>query len=276
MKKSGRWSPLGLAIHHEDEGVVGMLIARGAGLETRFQDDIETKFLMDALQNCNLDARRMLLSLLGFAIIEHDLEVVRILLENDHTSTEADYFPSAFDDRESGSGWTPLGYAIEKRNAGIVHLLLTAKASVDAICKGGWACLSPLVYASEKGDEEIVRLLIQNGAEAEMVSHGVLAGWTPLGGACKHGHEGIARLLLRALALPDTSFTIGDTQYTPMGRAIEEGHESIVSLLLENSGSVDTFCREAAGRSWTPLSYAADVIMPLAYGIKGTEEASKC
>ena len=113
-------------------------------------------------------------------------------------------------------------------------------------------CRTPLSWAAENGNEGIVKLLLGR-KDVNPNTPDTEYGQTPLFWAAMNGHEGIVRLLLERGDLnPDTPDTVQGL--TPLSRASNNGHERIVKLLLErkdvNPNALDTM------RGRTPLLWA--------------------
>jgi Ankyrin repeats (3 copies) len=67
-------------------------------------------------------------------------------------------------DIQDSHGRTPLSYASENGNEGVVNLLLAHNADPNSTCAEGW---TPLTRAVESGGTAIVRLLLMNGVEMD-------------------------------------------------------------------------------------------------------------
>ncbi len=100
------------------------------------------------------------------------------------------------DGRENVVG-TPLHVACMHRRADIVKLLLSARATVDAIARHG---VTPLITASTHGDCAILRLLLAARATVDLARASVC---TPLYVAASRGHADAVSLLLEAHASLD-------------------------------------------------------------------------
>ncbi|KAI5801180.1 ankyrin repeat-containing domain protein, partial [Geopyxis carbonaria] len=100
---------------------------------------------------------------------------------------------------------TPLHAAAKAGHAGVIEALLSAGATVDAICKDP-----------------------QNEIDD---------GYTPLHGAADFGHADAARLLIKAGATIDAK--IEQSEWTPLGCAAAEGYHEVVRLLLEAGAEVN-------------------------------------
>ena len=147
---------------------------------------------------------------------------------------------------------TPLSWAAENGNEGIVKLLLGRK-DVNPNTPDTEYGQTPLFWAAMNGHEGIVKLLLERG-DLNPDTPDTVQGLTPLSRASNNGHEGIVRLLLER---KDVNPNTPDTMYgrTPLSWAARNGQEGIVKLLLQqkdvNPDTPDT----EYGR--TPLSWAA-------------------
>ena len=86
-------------------------------------------------------------------------------------------------------GDTPLLWAAGFGHKGVVEMLITKGADVNAKAEGGW---TPLHYATGGNDKEIVELLIAKGADLNAKD---VDGETPLNWAEEGKHKEIADLL---------------------------------------------------------------------------------
>ena len=145
-------------------------------------------------------------------------------------------------------GWTPLMWAVEYENRGMVELFIEQEDfKLGTVIKDGHTVLS---FAAELGREDAVKLLLDrrdvdpNSRDSN--------GRTPLSLAAQRGREGVVKLLLeRGDVDPNSSDSNGRT---PLSFAAWWGQEDVVKLLLER-GDVDPNSLDGNGR--TPLSFAA-------------------
>ena len=146
-------------------------------------------------------------------------------------------------------GITPLGWAAQNGQKGVVRLLLgRGDVLPDKLNRDG---RTPLSYAAQNGHEGVARLLLGRGD----VNPDKLDGYgrTPLSYAVMEGQEAVVQLLLeRGGVNPDKLDGYGRT---PLSYAVMEGQEAVVQLLL-GRGDVNPDKPNKDGR--TPLSYAVE------------------
>ncbi|RPA93309.1 ankyrin [Choiromyces venosus 120613-1] len=150
--------------------------------------------------------------------------------------------------RGDSEGSSPLMWAVERGNEGVVEFLLQREdVNPDSSNELGRTALS---WAVQEGCESIVKLLLERGDVNPDSSD--KDGRTPLSYAAECGKEGVVKLLLQRQDVnADSSDQLGRTA---LSHAAEEGWESIVKLLLER-GDVNPDSSDKYGR--TPLSHAA-------------------
>ena len=119
--------------------------------------DLALKFLMDdgkASASSQILFPRYLQRFCGMHLVAYfglyDI-MVRLLEEKDPDSKDS-------------TGRTPLFYAVEKRNTGIVELLLDYNADINSKCKEGW---TPFSRAIEGGSVAIIRILLTKKVELD-------------------------------------------------------------------------------------------------------------
>ena len=143
------------------------------------------------------------------------------------------------------SGRTPLSWAAQSDNEGVVKLLLAAGADVNVRDKGG---RTPVLWATASWDNRpTVELLLAAGAEVNIQDKN---GRTPLSNAAQSGDGGTMERLLAAGAQIDVRDSNGRT---PLSWAAENYDENGTKLLLAAGAEVDA--EDEDGR--TPLSWAA-------------------
>ena len=151
-------TPLSYAAANGHEGVVTLLLEKGAELETK---DYDWTPLLYAARN------------------GHEA-VVKLLLEKG----------AELETKGEGYGQAPLSYAAEKGHEVVVKLLLEKGAELDTKDKCG---RTPLLYAAENGHEAVVKKLLEKGAELETKDK---YSRTPLSWAAYYGCEAVVKLLL--------------------------------------------------------------------------------
>ena len=130
-------------------------------------------------------------------------------------------------DRPDNGGRTPLCWAAMNGREGVVKLLLESKGvGLDRPDNDG---RSPLWWASRSGSEGVVNLLL--GRKDVNPDKPDIDGITPLWLAAGHGCEGVVRLMLeREGVSPDRPDNNGRA---PLALAAKNGREGVVKLLLE-------------------------------------------
>jgi ankyrin repeat protein len=150
-------TPLHWAIH--DEAKVRLLLARGAGVNTRQRAGRTPIYQAALLGN-------------GHAIL-------RLLLQH-----------GADPNLRTANGRTPLMAAATRGDAEALRLLLDAQASVNTKDSAGETAL---MMAASDGNPQVVRLLLKRGADARARTK---RNETALGNAGTSGNEDVVRLLL--------------------------------------------------------------------------------
>ncbi|KAI7769622.1 hypothetical protein LZL87_003112 [Fusarium oxysporum] len=130
-------------------------------------------------------------------------------------------------------GQRSIAYAVQKREAEIVDMLLAAGASPDGDPEDTMdfhSMKSPLIIAVQAGNEDLVARLIKAGANVDQYFSQYGRSLTPLYAASMKGHLAIMRQLLDAGATID-----GKAGYlgTPLLAAVSEGHVEVMTLLLD-------------------------------------------
>ncbi|KFY47129.1 hypothetical protein V494_00150 [Pseudogymnoascus sp. VKM F-4513 (FW-928)] len=210
LKDSYSWTPLSWAARNGHEGVVQLLLGKGA--------EMEAKDEMYGQAPLSLAA-------------ESGHEAVVQLLLGEGAEVEAE---------DQMSGRTPLSWAAESGHEAVVQLLLEEGAEVET--KDEMWIRTPLSWAAESGHDAVVQLLLEEGAEVETTDR--MYGRTPLSWAADSGHEAVVQLLLEEGAEVDAK----DKMYgTALSLAAESGHEAVVQQLLEQGAEVDA--KDAYGRT---------------------------
>ena len=143
-------------------------------------------------------------------------------------------------------GDTPLLWAAGFGHKGIVEMLITRGADVNAKAEGGW---TPLHYATGGNDKEIVELLIAKGAN--MNAKNARDQITPLHWAAWRGHKEVTELLIAKGAGVNTKNRSGGT---PLHNATWKGHKEIVELLITKGADVNA----KDVNDETPLNWAEE------------------
>jgi RNA polymerase sigma factor (sigma-70 family) len=136
---------------------------------------------------------------------------------------------------KTGTGWSPLRWAIWYGDRTLVELLLDYGAAVEA---EDWT------IAAEYGYQAIIALFIEKGLEFKPASKGQ----TPLHMAVAAHQKEVVELLLKRIAIDARD----EADRTPLHWGATVGHEEMVALLLEAGADVNA--KDKAGR--TPLLWA--------------------
>jgi len=160
-------------------------------------------------------------------------------------------------------GWTPLMWAFEYNDRGMVELFLEQEdIELETASKDGRTVFS---FVAELGKEDAVKLLLERRDVDPNSTNS--NGRTPLSFAAQRGREGVVKLLLEWSDV-DPNFSDKNGR-TPLSFAVEKirhdaswdlsyrvpRHESVIRLLLER-GDIDPNSPDGNGR--TPLSLAAE------------------
>ena len=149
-------------------------------------------------------------------------------------------------DSRSRDGRTPLSYAAENGNNGLVEVLLKHGANVNSQEKTG---RTPLFHAAICGTVDVIQsLLVVPGLDG-----GVRDGWgrTAFGYALSNGYLATIRPFLAAF--PDAIDLADESGLTPFSRAVANGNWLLAKVLLE-TGKVNPDYLDENGQ--TPLSQA--------------------
>jgi len=130
-------SALRIAVQHGNEGMVKLLLERGAETEQPASYDLTT------------------LTPLQLAVREGREAIVRMLLDH---GAETELHP------KYGNGWTPLQLAVTGGHKRILEMLLEKGAKTEPSGKPSHAALH---LAIQRGDEAIVQILVEKGARID-------------------------------------------------------------------------------------------------------------
>ncbi|PLN79386.1 ankyrin repeat-containing domain protein [Aspergillus taichungensis] len=185
-------------------------------------------------------------SLLIWAIIRRDLDMVQVLLEAD---------PSLVSQRVEGR--TPLSVAAETGDAGVMSQLIDAGADPNAADEKSWPPLSKLTFKNRIPDQSILP-----GVDNDASSH-IGTCQAPIHLTARLGHqEGLK--LLQFVA----DVNLKDSQgRTALAWAVKKSHLKTVETLL-NAQGVEVDCHDVHGQ--TPFVMAARLgeMTPLAWAVK--------
>ncbi|KAK2600076.1 hypothetical protein QQS21_005162 [Conoideocrella luteorostrata] len=153
---------------------------------------------------------------------------------NGHADTVALLIEYGCDPEQRDSlGRTPLRYAVECSQQGIVQMLLEKGADVNTRSDDG---TTPLYRAISRKHRGVVQLLLEKGASTAIKNED---GSTPLHLAVSEGrHEdpSLVELLLQAGA--DTALQDKNGK-TPLHLAVKQGHKQIIELLLKRDAAIN-------------------------------------
>ena len=172
---------------------------------------------------------------LAQACQEGDLEIVELLLqENGVDINEGD-----------ASGNTPLHFAAGKGRNDIIGLLISHKATVNAVNSHGD---TPLFWAVGNNHINSAKLLLEHGAE---IDHYDEYGWDPLHLAAYKRYREMAGILIEKGVEINTRDKQGATA---LFWAINASADEVVNLLLSNGAEVNI----TDNQKWTPLHWAVN------------------
>jgi ankyrin repeat protein len=168
-----------------------------------------------------------------------------ILVKDQNLALQLEYFRNI----EPQQSRTPLLYAAEKGNQGIVRLLVeTGKVDIDVKNKDG---VTPLLWAAKNGHDAVVKQLLETGkVDVDIKDSGYRQ--TPLWYAARNGHNAVVKLLLETGKV-DVDIK-DENRRTPLWWAVWRGHNAVVKLLVE-MGKVNVDLKDRKGQ--TPLWWAA-------------------
>jgi ankyrin repeat protein len=194
-------TPLSWAVEGGHDGVVKLLLGKGADLNSKDKDGLTPLFW--AARN------------------GHDATVKTLLAT---PGVEAD--PTATGGKRVGR--TPLSWAAERGHEQVVKLLLRQGARADSCATGMYdAGRTPLSYAAEQGEEAVVKLLLEQSVVEVNSKDG--NDRTPLSHAAGRGHAAVVKLLLQ---IPGIDLDLKDTGgETPLSWAARRCHEAVAKLL---------------------------------------------
>ncbi|KAK6540060.1 hypothetical protein TWF694_008890 [Orbilia ellipsospora] len=163
------------------------------------------------------------------------IEVVRLLLATGRIDANA---------KDRYAQMSPLHYAAESGDRGVVQLLLDKGVNIESKDKSGQ---TPLSRAASLKHADAVQLLLEKGADVESKDHN---GHTPLSHAAVSGAETVIRLLLAKGVNIESRDNEGRT---PLSHAACSWWEATVQVLLEKGANTES--RDSDGL--TPVSHAA-------------------
>lgn len=224
-----------LASMMDDTALVSLLL--NANAEVNVQDSVGVTALYWACRNGNNEMIECLLKAKADPkLCTHDGESPLLVYTYTALSSlakpsilaallKAGADPNAF---KKTSSITPLHMACFCGQKDIIHLLLEAKANVNALDDHGNTPLC-IAIAAGNGRKDIVELLLSAGADIELEKNG--NGWTPLFLAVIIGHLDVIKILIQNGA------SIKRNRYgeTPQDYAAQMGHMEIFEFLSKAS-----------------------------------------
>ena len=135
-------------------------------------------------------------------------------------------------ERDAGDeeGFHPLHEASFRGHTSSVLKLLTAGATIDAVCSDG---RTPLAAACQFGRDRTAKALLEHSTSPDLTITDA-RGRTPLGWACHGGHVACCRLLLKAGA---SASVVDASDETPLVTACQMGHAECARALLDHGVS---------------------------------------
>ncbi len=263
------WTPLLLAVRHQDEKIVEILLAKGAKVDVN--NNYKSTPLMLAAGFNSLKAVQLILAHGGdMSAVDNfgDGPLKYAVNYNEEFPEVAYYFlehgPEPVVDKKSSDGWTllhtacryqrnglpmefikrgfsaqaktdnewqltPLMLAAGYNNLATVELLLAHGAKINEVSSGGW---SPLMFAAKtQEDPQVVQTLLAHNADVTLKDS---SGWTALMTAARYGADpAITKLILAEGADPDVSVP-GSEQWYPLTLATFKGRFDHAAVLLHH------------------------------------------
>jgi ankyrin repeat protein len=209
------FTPLHYAIYIGDKDIIETLIDHGAEVNPKLQSP---------------DKYRQYISPLHIAAYFGDLEICKLLIKR---GAEVDIkLPIDSGIGTSNALQTPLQYAVQSGNAGLVELFKNNGADINSPDS---ADQTPLHNAVISEDIPIVKLLISYGANVNAVDN---QGWTPMHFAAEHKDKSIVEMLLSKGADPNPK---SDDEQTPTTIAVHNGSGEIVKLLYAKHKEINIY-----------------------------------
>ncbi|GFS56364.1 hypothetical protein NPIL_568051 [Nephila pilipes] len=141
--------------------------------------------------------------------------------------------------------WTPLHYAAQEGQLGVVRFLISKRANVHAKNTYG---AKPIHIAAMGGSQEIIEFLLSNGASVDDTNKN---GETPLHYAASEGRLEIVKFLIDKGANINAKDIV--TGKKPIHSAAKSGHKNVIEFfLISRKINVD----DTDDCSATPLQYA--------------------
>ena len=239
----------------EDPAVCQVLIDAGADIETK--DEVGFSPLHWACRSGELTVVKMLVrngarvrvienagrTCFMFAAAFGHTEIVRYLVDADHTALNLRNRMPDMRDQKGDAKWSALFYAIDQNHADVVKVLIDAGADIEL--KGARRC-SPLHFACCSGKLEVVKMLVRAGADVSVTDN---KGHTCLTIAADNGHTETVRSLL---CLPEADVNQSDINgLTSLNHAVTQKHSDVVQVLIDAGADV-----EANNIGLTPLHRA--------------------
>ena len=229
------------------------------------------ELLLTSCSNINNEDSTSFNSILHFAILNDDVEVVRMLLDkranaenfNGKTALHnaVKKMQTEITNTADALNVIPVCFAIKKDNREIANLL-SNRANIDddgskftiswSIAADTREGCPPLHLAVMKGNEELANFLLNEGADVNTIGE---SGTTSLHLATEHGNLKMVELLLQHQACVNSACTaIFQEGYTPLHVAAEKNGEEIIELLLSRGADINAKGKDGI----TPLHVATE------------------
>lgn len=156
-------------------------------------------------------------------------------------------------------GWTPLHYAVSRRQGEMVVLLLERGAAIAPRDRIG---RSPLDLAAQYNLPDMAELLISRGADPRAVDP---FGGAPLHYAANKGNTAVIEVLLAHGA--DLNARDGRNNWTPLDFAVNNGKPDAANLLRARGGAGRSYDAVLFLQARVPRSTPAPSALPLAAGV---------
>ena len=156
-------------------------------------------------------------------------------------------------------GWTPLHYAVSRRQGEMVALLLERGAAIAPRDRIG---RSPLDLAAQYNLPDMAELLISRGADPEARDP---FGGAPLHYAAAKGNTAVIEVLLAHGA--ELNARDGQKGWTPLDFAVNNGKTAAARFLRDRGGSGCSYSAVLFLQARSPRATPAPAALPLAAGV---------
>jgi ankyrin repeat protein len=218
--------------HHNDDGVVRVLLHSGADIRIRDTDG-RAPIHFAAMHGCHATVESLIAAGADIDVADSSGYTPLLLAAyHGHTGVVTLLWRDSSPRLRDRNGRTPLHLAVagvgQVSNGHTVGLLLKGLEGVELEAKER-SGRTPLHLAAAGGHEATVEMLLDNGANIEAEDNYKRR---PVGHAARNGHEAVVRLLLKRGATTNSN----DIKY-----AIDNGDVALVGLLLDSLRPANKF-----------------------------------